>query len=314
MEQNPMMWIMQADPGKYIKKASATIAAFLKLIEGFFTAFAAVGLFGLFREFVNGGSFQNGFSVELLPPFFVDQVLDMLPPELLNQSGVSVQSGAAAGAAGAAAGQPDLSVLNQLISFLTINVYSGTMIEKITLTVAVLGLILILLGIAVEGLFLVILRFSLKGAKVLKLTQRVIVFSIIAILAAAVGFFVFRLYLCFSTEQFKLVVVLMPAGSVIVILVLALRYARSVYSVFSSIEYEIRLEFKDSDAKNTKMRGYALLFGFVFLVATVAIVILAMNGQIGYETAVFCGIGCGFMAVKYFVVSRAVWNFLWCHK
>jgi hypothetical protein len=306
MEQNPMMWIMQADPGKYIKTTSSAIAAFLKLIEGFFTAFAAVGLFGLFKEFVRGGSFQDGLSVELLPRFFVDHVLNMIPQDLLAQSGVSGQAGAAA--------QLDLSVLNQLISFLTIDVYTGALIEQITLFIAVWGVILILLGIAVEGLFSVILRFSMQGANVLKLIQRVIVYSIIAILASAVGFFVYRIYLCFSTGQFKLAVVLLPAGSVIVFLVLALKYARSVFSVFFSIDYEIRLGFKDSDARFTKMRGYSLMFGFIFLVATIAIVVLAMNQRIGYGSAVLCGIGCGFMSLKYFVVSRAAWNFLWCHQ
>ena len=305
MEQNPMMWILQADPEKYIKKTSAAIAAFLKLIEGFFTAFAAVSLFGLFKDFVKGGSFQDGLSIELLPRFFVDQVLDMIPPELLAQSGVSGQGGTA---------QLDLSVLNQLISFLTIDVFTGALIEQITLFIAVWGAILILLGIAVEGLFSVILRFSLKGANVLKLTQGVIVYANIAILAAAVGFFVFRIYLCFSTGQFTLAVVLLPAGSVIAFLVLSLRYARSVHLVFNSIDYEIRLGFKDSDAKFTRMRSYSLMFGFVFLVAAIAVVILAKHQQIEYESAMLCGIGCCFMALKYFAVSRAVWNFLWCHQ
>jgi len=56
MHQNPYLWILKADPAKYIRTGSSTLAVFLKVAEGFFAAWLARPVFTWLRE--------------LLPPFF----------------------------------------------------------------------------------------------------------------------------------------------------------------------------------------------------------------------------------------------------
>lgn len=313
MEQNPMMWIMKADPGKYLRKPATTIAVIMKAIEGLFCLLAAVRVSRFLQEFVLFGNLPDALSVPLIPSGPLEQAFNqiqqILPGDLLAP-------GAAAGGASGGESNPELafSVMQTILSFLTIDVYTGTIIERIALTVASAALLLLLLGIAVEGALLLILRFTFKCSGALKLIQRIMVYATAALLASAIAFFLFRIYSCVSTGLLRLPVILVPAFMVTAVLLLELAYARSLYAFYFSVDYEIRMEFKDTDTRGNRLGRNSVLLCLLFLAATIAIIVMTVHFHFAPATTVFWVIGCFFMCVKYFAVYQSFWAFQWCHK
>ena len=182
---------------------------------------------------------------------------------------------------------------------------------------AVAGLccLVFLVCTVLEAVGLLALRFALAGAGLLKEVQRVVFWDCCALAGMGVLALILRIYRFFTTEfrndilmESLRVVVPVMAGAVIVLVLLS-QYQKDVLTVFSAIEYELRLEFKETEIDAPVIGKYSFLFSAVFLVGAVLMVALlhmSMNSPAVITLAA--------LTVKYFMVYQSWEDFRLCHR
>lgn len=178
---------------------------------------------------------------------------------------------------------------------------------------ATLGVFAALVCTVVEAVGLWALRIALVGSALLKQVQRVLFYDCILLLLITVGGLGFRWYRYATTEMgsdpsFHLLRTILLTGAVsLAVLVLLTLYHRDVYMVLSAIEYEIRMEFKETLIDAPRLGVLAFLFGAL---STGGAVLAAM--RLGWMSLTFLLLAV--LAVKYFALISSWEGFRQCHR
>jgi len=260
MEQNPYLWILKADPARYIRTASAAVTALLKAAEGAAALFFALRLFPLFR-------------------------------------------------AAAFHGAP-LSALPRVIARL----FTGSAADRVLLCAGLFALLVLLVGTLAEAVMLLVLRFALTGAGVLKILQRVLFYAVLLLTAAAAVCAALFILHAARHDLSALPRAVLVSLACALPLSLLVSYRRELLAVFTAIDYEFRLGFKETGVKDSKAGRDAFLLGLLCLLCAAAAAVLYVRGGLRPEALRPWLAGLGLETVKYFAAYGSFWWFLRCHR
>ncbi len=267
--QNPMFFILNANPGRYINTKAAAIVALVRAAE------AVIALMLVFRVgrylmgLIDGtspgvlalpGLLSPGGDTGLLPPamqtVLEDQLADIMPEgqtleTLLQQT----------------LGDPEEGMQALM---------TPGSIETIVTGLAAAALLAILAAVVVEGVALIMLRFAMKGAKAAKIAHKAIFIASIVLLLAGICLTLIFINKC---RMLGLTMSVLLMGEMkttfilialcLVILFLRVLYHRDVAKVLAAIDYEIRIGFKETTMRVKRLSGSALLFAALALAAVV---------------------------------------------
>lgn len=176
-----------------------------------------------------------------------------------------------------------------------------------------LGVLVALVCTVAEAAGLWALRVALAGSALLKYTRKVLLFDTVFLLLTTVAGIGMRMYhytlheLSADPSMLKLRTILLTGAGCVLFLVVRLLYHRDVFTVFSAIEYEIRMEYKETVVDAPRLAAFAFLFAAL---STAGAVLTARS--IGYTSLPFFLLTA--MAVKYFAVLGSWDGFQHCHR
>ena len=267
MSVNPYMMILKADPARYIQRPAATVLTLLKAAEGGLALFALIQFLFSAMNTGLGGTTADLFIAAL--PFGARGA----GIEIAEQMGVTLF---------AAAG---LCVLVWLVCMV------------------------------LEAVGVLALRFAMTGTKLLKEAQQVVFWDNCALAGIAMLSLILRIFRFITTELqsdplMERLRVMVPAlGAAVIVLVLFAQYQKDVLTVFTAIEYEIRLEFKETESDAPVIGKYSLLLSAAFLVGAVLLVVL-----LGLSLNSPMVIGFAVLTVRFFAVHQSWEGFRRCHR
>lgn len=276
---NPYMFILKADPARYIKTPSGAVIALIKAAEGGVACLWAVRLFDYLKLLFSGKA--GALPLEILRVLLPGELVKLILPGAL----------------------PD-----------------GGMIGKVLCWASALSLSVILICVAVEAVAALLLRFALQGAKLFQVTHKVIfVASIVLLLSAAASFV--PIVLSLAASGIKIYQLLLSGGErllgaarpllvtavCVLLLVLRVSYHKGVVTVLTAIEYELRLEFKETAVGTTHLSRDALLQAVILLGAAAATGIFI-------KWLSLTVLALAVLAVKYFAVYNSWGDFRRCHR
>ena len=254
---NPLMFILEADPEKYIKTPSASVVAIIKTLEGFAAFLCCFRVLDILKGLVTS---RAPLSLSALFRALVPVELSVrLLPGTLTAPGGTVWTLLSALAA--------LAVLAELVCFV---------IE------------------AGAGLFL---RFALGGAKLMKSTRGAVSAASVLLALCVTGSSALLIWEGVRGGvglDGSLRLLLVPLGCSL-LLWLHVLYNREAAAVFDAVEYEIRLGFKQTALETHGLGRWALLLCLCsFAGAAVLCVFGDFRMRTVYLLAI---LGCKFFAV-----------------
>ena len=276
---NPYMFILKADPARYIKTPSAAVIALIKAAEGGVAVLWLFRLIDYLKQLFNGKA--GAMPIEIFGVLLPKKIADLILPGAI----------------------PDGGMMGKVLCW------------AVAATVSV-----ILICMAVEAVAALLLRFALQGAKLFQITHKVIFIASIALLLSAAATCV-PLVMNLTQSGIKIYQVLLSGGekilgpirpllvTIVCILLLALRvsYHKGVVTALSAIEYEIRLEFKETAMNTVHVSRDALLLALICIGAAVATGYCV--GWVTIYVAALVG-----LAVKYLAVYNSWGDFRRCHR
>lgn len=179
----------------------------------------------------------------------------------------------------------------------------------------VLAALCVLSGVicsVVEAAAMLVLRFALTGAGVLKRVHQVVLGKTLVLLATLTIALVLRSYRFFTTEfahdpmMRTIRPFLLLCGLSIPVLVLLARYHRDVVTVFSAIDFELRLEYKDL-IEAPVLGACSALFSIAALSGAVLLGLRSGVQNLAVLTLAL-------LSIKYFAVSQGWDGFRRCHR
>jgi len=276
---NPYMFILKADPGRYINTPAAAIVALIKAAEGVFAVFISIRMVGYMKMLLSRAA--GKMPLELIRFLLPEEITKILLPGAI----------------------PD-----------------GGMIGKVLCWVTAASIFVLLICMAVEAVAALLLRFAMQGAKLFEVTHRVLFIDSIVLLVSTVlsciplalslkesGIQIYKVLLSGGESLLGPLRPLIVTVAFILLLVLWVSYHRGVVKVLTAIEFEIRLEFKETAIGEIHVSRDAFLLGILFLAAGAAAGFL-----VGWVTAVVAA--ALVLAVKYFAVYSCWGDFRRCHR
>jgi hypothetical protein len=268
---NPWMLILKADPARYIERPAPALLAVLKVLEAMFTFIWCFRTLDVLRLILTGRLDAGPVAV----------LCALLPGELVRL--VLPGEGFAAGDLGRAVG------------FL-----------------AGLALLIELVCLTVEGAAAVLLRFGMpdKGAKCFKTTRNWVLFACSMLTACLVPACAMQVYgvlkggvSSLSPEALR---PLIPALALVALLLLRLIYHKSALTVMKAVEYEIRMEFKETGMPRENLCLTSFLLGLWCLGAGGFLI----YGRLKARYAPYFLL----LALKFFAVWESARFFKKCHR
>ena len=242
---NPLMFILQADPDRYIKTPAAAVVAVLKAVEGIVAFMWCFRMFDCLRGIVLGRQAMAPIDVfrALLPGDLTRLVLPAAAPS--GGTLVAVLGGAAA-----------LCVLAELVCT----------------TVEAVAAVLLRFFDNGAALFKATRKWILTACFVLTLCM---ILSCVPLLMDFVrgGFRV-------DASLQPLIVCLLAS----LLLILRVCYHRAAAVVITAVEYELRLGFKETGMERVRLGWFAFLQGLLLLAAAVALFVYA-GAEVRYAAA-----------------------------
>ena len=237
VSSNPLMFILEADPGKYIKTPAAAVVAVIKSIEGFAAFLCCFRVLNALKGFAAGHAPLSTFA--LLKTLVPVELSVRLLPETTTAPGGTVQTVLTVVAG--------LCILAELVCFV---VEAGA------------------------GLFL---RFALGGAKLMKSTRGVVSAASVLLALSVTCASALLIRECLRDgigPGGSLCELLLPAGCCL-LLWLHVLYNRGASALFNVIEYEIRLGFKQTALGKLRLGRWAFLLSLCFFAGAAALCMLA---------------------------------------
>ena len=234
---NPLMFILEADPEKYIKTPSASVVAIIKTLEGFAAFLCCFRVLDVLKGFAAGHAPLSTFA--LLKTLVPVELSVRLLPETTTAPGGTVQTVLTIVAG--------LCILAELVCFV---VEAGA------------------------GLFL---RFTLGGAKLIKSTRGVVSAASVLLALSVTCASALLIRECLRGGvglDGSLRLLLVPLGCSL-LLWLHVLYNREAAAVFDAVEYEIRLGFKQTALGKLRLGRWALLLSLCFFAGAAALCVLA---------------------------------------
>ncbi len=254
---NPLMFILEADPEKYIKTPSAAVVAVIKLLEGFAAFLFCFRMLDALRGLVTGRA--PLLPIELLKALVPVELSVRLLPERLMASGGTMWTALSVLTA--------LCILAELVCFV------------------------------VEAGACLFLRFALGGAKLMKSTRGVVSAASVLLALCVTGSSVMQLLDSLRggirlDGSLRLLLVSL-GGSLL--LWLHVLYNRGAAALFEAVEYEIRLGFKQTALGKLRLGRWALLLSLCFFAGAAALCVFeGFRMRTVYLLAI---LGCKFFAV-----------------
>lgn len=270
MNLNPYMMILKADPARYIQKPASTLLVLLKTAEGLCC------LLGLFRL---GAFLFDSLDVLTGSTVTTAELLITYLPGNLGQTIVAAQSGAA----------------------------------SLLLVLGALCVVIALICTVLEAAVLWALRFALTGAAFLKQVQKVLYLDTLLLCILTCCELGLRIFVYVSTElqndpSFRLFRLILIVGGVFAaLLALLTAYQKDILTVLSAIEYEFRMEFKETFIDAPVLGKYSILLGLIFLGGGIF-----SGHQFGYQSPLVLLLLAE--AVKFFLVRLSWADFQRCHR
>ena len=276
---NPYMFILKADPARYIKTPSAAVVALIKAAEGGVALLWLFRLIEYLRQLVSGKA--GAMPIEILGVLMPKEIADLILPGAIPNGGT---------------------------------------LGKVLCWAVAIVLSVILVCMAVEAVAALLLRFTLQGAKLFQITHKVIfIGSIVLLLSAAAscvplvmnltqsGLKIYQVFLSGGKNLLEPVRPLLVTVVCILLLILRVSYHKGIVTVISAIEYEIRLEFKETAMKTVHLSRDSLLLALICLGAAVA-----AGFFVGWVTVYVAALAV--LAVKYTAVYNSWGDFRRCHR
>lgn len=276
---NPYMFILKAEPERYIKTPSAALVALIKAAEGAVAVFWVFRLFDYINQLFHGKG--GALPMEILAVLLPKKITALILPGRIP---------------------------------------NGGMIGKYLCWAAAIIMTVILICMTVEAVAALLLRFALQGAKLFQVTHKVIYISSIALLLAAAatcvplimgltqsGIKIYQLFLSGGEKLLEPVRPLLVTLACVLLLLLRVSYHKGVVTVLSAIEYEIRLEFKETAMNTVHISRDALLLMLICICAAAAAGFLA--GWVMPAVSAML-----VLAVKYYAVYNCWGDFRRCHR
>lgn len=228
MNLNPYMMILKADPARYIQKPAPTLLVLLKTVEGLCC------LLGLYRVAV---FLFDSMDVLTDSTMTTGELLTTSLPGHLGQIIVAARSGAA----------------------------------SLMLVLGALCVVTVLVCTVLETVALWVLRFTLAGSAFLKQVQKVLYLSTLLLCILTCCELALRVFAYVSTELqsdpsfeiFRLILIFGAMSAALLALLTA--YQKDVLTVLTAIEYEFRLEFKETIIDAPVLGKYSVLLGLLCL-------------------------------------------------
>ena len=197
---------------------------------------------------------------------------------------------------------------------------NGGMIGKYLCWAVTIIMTVILICMTVEAVAALLLRFALQGAKLFQVTHKVIYIASIALLLTTAatcvplimgltqsGIKIYQLFLSGGEKLLGPVRPLLVTLACMLLLLLRISYHKGVVTVLSAIEYEIRLEFKETAMNTVHISRDALLLVLICIGAACAAGFL-----VGWVTPAVPAMLV--LAVKYYAVYSCWGDFRRCHR
>ena len=276
---NPYMFILQADPGRYIQTSSGTVAALIKTAEGGVALLWCFRMLDYLKQLFSGkaGTMPHEILHVLLPK----RIADLLLPGTV----------------------PDGGMLGKILCWT-----AAVSILVFLICMVVEAVAALLLRFALQGakLFeithkvllaaLVVLLLSVVGScvpLVLSLTQS--------------GIKIYQVFLSGGKDLIEPLRPLFVTVGCAILLLLTVSYHRGIGKVLSVIEYELRLGFKETAMEIPHLSRDAILLGILFLAGAAAVGFLV--GWVTVYTAALV-----VLAAKFFAVYSCWTDFRRCHR
>lgn len=276
---NPYMFILKAEPERYIKTPSAAVVALIKTAEGALAVLWVFRLLDYMKELLHGKG--GALPLEILAVLLPNKITALILPGRIP---------------------------------------NGGMIGKYLCWAAMIIMTVILICMAVEAVAALLLRFALQGAKLFQVTHKVIYIASIALLLAAAatcvpliigltqsGIKIYQLFLSGGEKLLGPVRPLLVTLACMLLLLLRVSYHKGVVTVLSAIEYEIRLEFKETAMNTVHISRDALLLMLICIAAAAAAGFLAGWVMPAVPAMLV-------LAVKYYAVYNCWADFRRCHR
>lgn len=322
--RSPLFYILEANPKRYIKTTSTTIVMVIRAVEGVIAAFLSYRVFGYLLGLFSGnassvfalpGLLQPNTQSEIIPgpvqSLLEEQLADIMPEgetiDSLMQQGLATMmeslSESMSNATGGIFTDPD-SAIETLLT-------PGSL-EIIITMIATAALLAILICAVVEAAAFIVLRFALKGSAAAKIAHKVIFIASLILLLSGICLIAIFINKCrllgititLLVGQLRTLAIVTGVG--MVVLVLRVFYHWDVAKVLSAVDYEIRMEFKETDLKVRWLPGNSLIFILLALAATVLMVIKFGFLSLGAIAATV-------LVVKYVMVYFCWGNYHQCH-
>lgn len=273
---NPMFWILEAAPERYLKTSSATALVILKAIEGFAAFFLcfrilAFLIFAFEQGFSNGSVSLFGLLETLFPKEFIRAV---------TWNGSSV-----------------------LEKYLT-----GNSLETNLTLILGICILVSLVCLIIESVTLIFLRFRMEGAGFAKQIHKVIFFSaigslILVLCLAALVFYNYFTGKILSDLLFSNLRTLIILVTVIIVLIgLRLRYHKAIVTILTTIEYELNMGYKETAMAPVTLTRF--LFFFVAVCFAAAVIYIWKEGFMNLTV-----LALALQAAKYIVIGNCWSNF-----
>ncbi|MBR4472629.1 MAG: hypothetical protein IKS55_03225 [Oscillospiraceae bacterium] len=239
---NPYMFILEADPSRYIKTPSAAVVALIKAAEGGVALLWCFRLFGYLQQLFHGKA--GAMPLEILRVLLPKEMMDLILPGAI----------------------PDGGMIGKVLCWVV-----SLSLFVILICMAVEAAAALLLRFALQGakLFQITHKVLFIAVIVLLLGVTGTCVPLVLYLTQS-GIKIYQVLLSGGETLLKPMRPLLVTLVCMILLLIRVSYHKGVVTVLSAIEYEIRLGFKETAMETTHMSRDALLLALIFLGAAAA--------------------------------------------
>ena len=276
---NPYMFILKADPARYIRTPSAAVVALIKAAEGGVAILWLFRLIDYFRQLLSGKA--GAMPLEIFGVLLPEKISDLILPGRI----------------------PDGGMMGRVLCWAV-----AATVSVILICMAVEAVAALLLRFALQGakLFQITHKVIFAASIVLLLCAVATCVPLVMNLTQS-GIKIYQVFLSGGEKLLESVRPLLVTVICILLLILRVLYHKGVVTVLSAIEYEIRLGFKETAMNSVHVSRDALLLALICIGAAVA-----TGFFVGWVTVYVAALAV--LAVKYFAVYNCWGDFRRCHR
>lgn len=276
---NPYMFILKADPARYIKTASAAVVALIKTAEGAVAVLWVFRLLDYMKQLFHGKA--GVLPLEILAVLLPNKITALILPGRIPNGGM----------------------IGKYLCWA-----AAIIITLILICMAVEAVAVLLLRFALQGakLFQVTHKVIYIASIALLLAAAATCVPLIMGLTQS-GIKIYQLFLSGGEKLLGPVRPLLVTLACMLLLLLRVSYHKGVVTVLSAIEYEFRLGFKETAMNTVHVSRDALLLMLICIAAAAATGFL-----VGWVMSAVPAMLV--LAVKYYAVYSCWGDFRRCHR